>query len=49
MADNVGNLLALLVRKLSLNLDWDLAATLGDHSAAAGGRRHLLIMVTVTC
>ena len=50
MADNVGNLLAFLVRKFSLDLDWDLTATLGDHSAAARGRGDLLITVTlVTC
>ena len=46
MADNVGHLLAFLIRKLSLNLDWNLAATLGDYSAAAGGRGDLLKMVT---
>ena len=39
MTDNVGDLLALLVRQLPLDLDWDLAATLGDHGAAAGGER----------
>ena len=46
MADNVGNLLAFLVRQFPLNLDWDLPATLGDYSTTAGGSGDLLIMVT---
>ena len=45
MTDNVGDLLALLVRQLLLDLDWDLAATLGDHGAAAGGSGNLLRLV----
>ena len=45
MTDNVRNFLALLVRQLLLDLDWDLAATLGDHSAAAGGSGNLLRLV----
>ena len=42
MTDNVRNLLTFLVRKFPLDLDWDLAAALGDHGAAAGGSGHLL-------
>ena len=49
MTDNVGNLLALFVRKLPLDLNWDLAAALGDHSAAPGGSRNLLTCDNVTC
>ena len=48
MTDNVRNLLALLVRKLPLNLNWDLSAALGDHSAAPGGSGHLLTCDNVT-
>ena len=48
MTHNVRNLLALFVRKLPLDLDWDLAAALGDHSAAPGGSGHLLTCDNVT-